>query len=140
MAEVAVPTSESVHVHLTKAATILHGTDPTLRNSVSSHKVKNPISFQALDTFCVNATKPGGAQASQLFIASLDGGPVISARLKAMPESSVSGGKKKKRGRDDAAERAEATCIKLKRMSKGPRIAQIAVSYTHLTLPTTAIV
>ena len=126
MAEAAPPGPESVHVHLTRAASILSGTDAALRNQVSSHKVKNPISFQALDTFCINATKPGGATASQLYLASLDGGPVISARLRNEPEPTVRGGKK--RGRDDAAERAEAACSKLKRMAQGPRIAQIELA------------
>ena len=104
MAEGVAATSESVPLHLSRAAHILQGSDPALRNNVSSHKVKNPISFQALDTFCINATKPGGAAASQLYLASLDGGPVISARLRVEPDSAVRGGGKKKRGRDDAAE------------------------------------
>ena len=107
---------ESVHTHLSKAASILTCSHSALRNQVSSHKVKNPISFQALDTFCVNATKPGGAGASQLYIASLDGGPVISARLRGDPEPAARSGKKK-RGRDDAAERAEAACVKLLRIA-----------------------
>jgi hypothetical protein len=127
MAEAAPPSPESVHVHLTRAASVLNGSEAALRNQISSHKVKNPISFQALDTFCVNATKPGGATASQLYLASLDGGPVISARLRADLEPSVQNGKKK-RGRDDAGERAEAACSKLKRMAQGPRIAQIELA------------
>lgn len=123
MATEAARTHESVHGHLTTAVAILHGSSSQLRNGVSSHKVKNPISLQALETFCMNATKAGGPTASQLYLASLDGGPVISARLRAETDVNVRGGKK--RGRDDAAERAEQTCAKLLRMSKGPRKVQI---------------
>ena len=128
MAETAPSSAESVHLHLVKAAQILQGSESALRNQVSSHKIKNPVSFQALDTFCVNATKPGGATASQLYLASLDGGPVISARLRLDSEPSGRNSKKKKRGRDDAAERAEAACAKLKRMSQGPRLAQVELA------------
>jgi hypothetical protein len=118
--------AESVHGHLSRAASILFASASSLRNHVSSHKVKNPISFQSLESFCLNATKPGGAGASQLYLASLDGGPVISARLKAEPELATRGGKK--RVRDDAADRAEATCAKLMRMSNGPSKPQVLLA------------
>ena len=127
MASAAAGSTESVHLHLRNAASILSGTDAALRNQVSSHKVKTPISFQALDTFCINATKPGGTNASQLYLASLDGGPVISARLGA-DSAPTQSGSKKKRGRDDAGERAEATCAKLLRMSAGPRKTQVELA------------
>ena len=124
--EMATSTSESVHDHLSRAASILKGCGSTLRNAVSSHKLKNPISFQALDTFCLNATKQGGCTASQLYLESLDGEPVISARLCADPEPAVAQ-KSKKRGRDDAAERAEAACSKLKRISTTSK-SQVALA------------
>jgi hypothetical protein len=115
---------EDTHVFLTRAAQILSGSQASLRNNISAHKVKNPISFQALDTFCVNATKPGGTGASQLFLSSLDGGPVVSARLRVEPESQGRSGKAK-RARDDAAERAELACAKLRRLPGQLTKAQI---------------
>tara|TARA_Y100000389_G_scaffold201103_1_gene243009 strand:- start:1061 stop:1804 length:744 start_codon:yes stop_codon:yes gene_type:complete len=122
--------AENVHLHLTKAAQILNGNHSALRNSVSSHKVKNPISFQSLDAFCLNATKPGGANASQLYISSLDGEPMISARLKS--DTGASSTTKKKRARDDSKERAQAACIKLLRMSQGPRREQVLLAQSTI--------
>lgn len=118
------PTPEDVHVHLTKAAQILHGRDPSLRNFISAHKVQNPISFQALDAFCVSATTTGGTGASQLFLSSLDGDPVISARLRVNLEPQAPS-RKAKRLRDDAAERADMACAKLRSMPGNLTKAQI---------------
>ena len=106
-----------VHAHVTRAAEILRATGSTLRNSVSSHVLPNTLAFPALETFCVNVTKEGGPRPEQLYLGSLDGNIVISARLRG---SSASGGgsRKKKRGRDDAGDRASAACAKLVRMAR----------------------
>lgn len=109
--------AESVHGHLSKAAVILSVSESALRNNVSSHHVPSPISFHALNKFCLSATGGGGASASQLYIASLDGKPVVSARLKAV-ERGADARIKRKRGRDDSGERAKAAVAKLTRIDK----------------------
>jgi len=111
----------NTHQKITSAASILRIQSSQLRNGVSSHRCTNPVSFAALESFIGAATSLLGANAEKrMFLGSIEGVPVVSARLRAaVPEQSVHGsnvgGRKKKRSRDDAHERAEAACAKLRK-------------------------
>lgn len=94
---------DAAHAQLSKAAEALGASRSTLRNATSSHHIKNPASFTALDAFYTQVTKPEGIRGAQLFLGSLDGELLLSARLRTDPAPS---GRKKKRARDDAADRA----------------------------------
>lgn len=108
---------DEMHKHLVAAAHILRAQSSQLRNSVSSHVVPNTVAFSAIETFCVNAVKDGGPDAAQLFIGSLDGYIVVSARLRAQTGASHRPNKKK-RARDDAEDRAHSACEKLLRHAR----------------------
>ena len=108
------------HSQLTTAASVLRVQSSQLRNAISSHRCTNPLSFAALDSFISLAKGIVGANAEQrLFLGSIEGVPVVSARLRNVSEAAVRGGdvggRKKKRGRDDAHDRAEAACSKLRK-------------------------
>tara|TARA_Y100000817_G_scaffold313216_1_gene308830 strand:+ start:25661 stop:26512 length:852 start_codon:yes stop_codon:yes gene_type:complete len=107
--------TQEQHAHLSTSAKILGAEVSKFRNNVSSHKCNGPISFSTLQTFCVNATKPTGVGASELFVSSLDGAFVISARgwNANGSDPTVAKPDKKKRARDDASDRAEAACARL---------------------------
>ena len=107
-----------LHSHVQRAAAVLRSSRSTLRNSVSSHVLPATLAFQALETFCVNVVKDNGPNVNQLFLGSLDGDMILSARLRADASGGGGGSRKKKRGRDDAHERAAAACAKLMRIAK----------------------
>lgn len=114
----------SKHTQLVSAGSLLRIQSSQLRNAVSSHRLPNPVSFAALDGFITTAEKVLGPNTEhRLFMGSIEGLPVVSARLRAVSEPSVHGGKKK-RARDDAHERAEAACAKLRKHGDKAHIAR----------------
>jgi len=106
------PEHAQAHSKLKEAARVLRATESTLRNAISAHKVTNPLSFSSIEAFATSVTQTSKVvRAGQLFLGSLDGQMFVSARLRSEVPAPPAG--RKKRSRDDCADRAKATCTKL---------------------------
>ena len=111
---------EAAHKRVCSAASKLRCVRSTLRNAVSSHEVKTPVTFQDLSAFIEAATSEidgtSTVDASQLYFGSLDGEMLVSARLRAAAtpasdgvgatEDSVEPPQKKRKRADSASIRA----------------------------------
>lgn len=127
---------DAQHTRVTTACTRLKPTTSTLRNGISSHKVASPASFTALDAFATQTLAAlgggGGDGADRIFVGSIDGELIVSARLRAENERgeapTPSPPRRRKRGRDDSADRAEQTVATIRRRASGdaPMLAAVA--------------
>ena len=106
---------DTVHAHLARTAVaLLRAKKSTFRNKISSHIIESPLTFSNLEKYCIAATEKKRVNASALFIGSIDGELVISARLGPVSAPApVPSGKKKRARESDAGDRAEAACAKL---------------------------
>jgi len=109
--------SDAEHARLSAAAAAtLRATRPTLRNGVSAHRCPGNLAFNALRAFMQRAKQALGATRHTLYIGSIDGEIIVSARMRATCTPTADGGKRKaKRGRDDCAERAEQAVASIRK-------------------------
>ena len=142
--------AQTTHEKIAKAALEhLGATLPAIRNSISSHKIKSPVSFSSLSAFLIS-TKDFVVP-SRVCIGSLDGNLILSVRLRIgskfgrgaaptapapstapapapPPAPAPAPAARGKRGRDDASERATNTMNQLKKRSG---LSASTLKYTH---------
>ena len=127
---------EAQHERVTAACARLRPTSSALRNGISSHKVASPAAFQALDAFTTQtlAALGGGDGIDRIFVGSIDGELLVSARLRGGGEQGTGEAptptRSKKRGRDDSTERADRAVAAIRKRSAhdAPVAAAIALA------------
>jgi hypothetical protein len=113
---------EAQHERVTAACARLKPASSALRNGISSHRVASPASFPALDAFATQTLGAlgGGDGADRVFVGSIDGELIVSARLRApgaQPTAEAPApARSKKRGRDDSADRADRTVAAIRKL------------------------
>jgi hypothetical protein len=128
---------EAQHERVTAACARLRASSSALRNGISSHKVSSPASFPALDAFVTQTLVAlgGAGGADRIFMGSIDGELLVSARLRADAKQAASGApdapaRRKKRGRDDSGDRADRTVADIRKRATGDArvLAAVAVA------------
>ena len=110
---------EVSHQRVVAAVQALHPNKSRLRNGISSHRMGGPVSFPLLDGFAQRASAALVKDAEQrLFIGSVDGDLYVSAQVRVDAGSKEEPGPKRKRQRDDCAERAERAVADIRRRVK----------------------
>jgi hypothetical protein len=131
---------EAQHERVTAACAQLAPTASTLRNGISSHKVKAPAAFSDLDTFATQTlTILGRGGADRVFVGSVDGELLVSARLHkdcpgSVGASTNSRARLKKRGRDDSDYRADKAVADIRKRAAGNASLDAAVSLAHQSI------
>jgi len=130
---------EEAHAALGELAAPIGGNSATLRNGISSHRIKSPLAFPVLDTFAQRAGDALPAPAAdRLFLGSLDGRLVVSARLRVDPPAATATAtaeapRRKKRARDDCSERARRAVATIRARADTPEL-RAAVDLAEATI------